>query len=204
MQLKDHFSTNISVIDGLKMWNLFKDMGKDKIHSESFDNSPGNFLHDSVSAAGAYILLPIGGDFSKMIEFIKNIFDTFTPSQLDNTDLKTSVPASVEIKNGTNISGLAATVSEKLKTANFDISAVSNSSKRDFSQAVIYDLTYGDKPDALNVLKAKVGATVSTDLPEWLLSDIKTDIKNNPSKVRPDFILILGQNNNQTSSSSLN
>jgi len=204
VQLKDHFSTNISVIDGLRLWSLFKDMNKDNIHSESFDNSPGNFLHDSISAAGAYILLPNAGDFSKMIDFIENIFDTLAPSQLDNPDLKTSVPASVEIKNGTNISGLAATVSDKLKAANFNVSAISNSSKRDFTQAVIYDLTYGDKPDALNVLKAKVGATVSTDLPTWLLSDIKTDIKNNPSEIRPDFILILGQNNNQTSSSSLN
>ncbi|MEI7452308.1 MAG: LCP family protein [Candidatus Falkowbacteria bacterium] len=204
MQLKDHFATNVSIVDGLKIWSLFKEAGKDKIHSESFDNSPGNFLHDSVSAAGAYILLPSAGNFSKMTEFIKNIFDTLAPSQLDNAELKIDTPASVEIKNGTNISGLAATVSEKLKTANFDVSAVSNSSKRDFSQAVIYDLTYGDKPEALNVLKTKLGALVETNLPEWLLNDIKTDIKNNPSKIRPDFILILGQNNNQTTSTTLN
>jgi len=203
-QLSEHFSTNISIWEGLKFWSLFKDMGQDNIHNESFDDSPDNFLYASKGIDGAYILLPKTGNFNQMATFVQNIFDSLVPSQLDNQELKTNETASVEVKNGTNISGLAAVVSEKLKSANFTISAVSNASKRDFAQTTIYDLTYGDKPEALEVLKVKTGAALSKDLPEWLLNDIKTDIKNDPQKVRPDFILIVGQNNNQASSSLSN
>jgi LCP family protein required for cell wall assembly len=202
-QLNDHVATNISVWEGIKLWGVFKDMPKENIHSEAFSDAPDNFLRSTQGIDGAFLLVPKTGNFADMKNFVKNIFTIINPTPtLSDENIKTEEKALIEIKNGTNINGLGSEVADNLKKANFDISKINNATKRDFKQATIYDLTYGGKNKALDVLKAKTGGIVEADLPTWLIDDIKTDTKNNPKAQRPDFILVVGENNRSATSTN--
>ena len=205
-QAAEHISTSVSVSDGLRLWKLVKDVPQENIESKVFDDGPTNFLVSSTGYDGAYILLPKTGNFGKMKAFIQTIFgdsqvlDTNTAKITIKTETAnpnaTSSQALVEIKNGTNIGGLAGTMSEKLKAANFTITKVGNASQRDFVAPVIYDLTYGAKEEALQVLKVKTSAEATTTLPAWLVQEIKDGAKADIHQTRPDFILILGESSN--------
>jgi hypothetical protein len=105
--------------------------------------------------------------------------------------------ATIEIRNGTTIDGLASEVSQRLASTNVKTIRIGNSTKHDLKDAIIYDLTYGAKPQALETLKNNTNAVIGLELPEWLVADIKAGLEKNPKQVRPDFILIVGVNNHQ-------
>jgi hypothetical protein len=75
----------------------------------------------------------------------------------------------------------------------FEIIRIGNSEKKDFQKSVIYDLTFGEKMDALKILKEKTNANVSFNIPDWLKENIKEDLEIEENPEQPDFLLILGQ-----------
>jgi hypothetical protein len=101
--------------------------------------------------------------------------------------------ACVEVRNGTWINGLANQKAIDIESYGFDVIRVGNSSQQNFEKSVIYDLTFGEKKDSLQVLKEKTGANVSFDLPEWLKDDIAKEAEGKTNYQQPDFLLILGQ-----------
>ncbi|MDD5295070.1 MAG: LytR C-terminal domain-containing protein, partial [Patescibacteria group bacterium] len=108
--------------------------------------------------------------------------------------------SSLDIRNGTWINGLASVTALDLEKYGFNVARISNCSHRDFQKSVIYDLTYGEKMESLSVLKEKTGANVSFNLPQWLIDDIKKELEDEKNPEQPDFILILGQDADKTSS----
>ena len=215
-QLAQHISTNLSISDGLSLWKIVKDVPRENIVSKNFDDSPTGFLVDSRGVDGAFILIPKTGNFGEIKSFIQNIFTStagvgtttasgvttasgasvpsnlLPNSKLNDVSLKAASTTRVQIKNGTNTNGLAATVANKLRQANFVITTVGNSTQKNIAQTTIYDLTYGADEADLETLKEKTNAVTDTTLPDWLVQEIKDDLKNNPNQTRPDFILVLG------------
>jgi LCP family protein required for cell wall assembly len=165
----------------------------------------GTEILDGVPAS---IIRPRAGaeDYSQIKEFVSNIFSatktdapatpissqkptappSVTPSAKptpstspDTANLKTEKPT-VEIRNGTNITGLASRTSAKLKTANFIVQTVGNTAKRDRTSTVIIDLTANKKPESLKTILSTLGIGSTVSLPS----------SENSSKA--DFLILLG------------
>jgi len=197
-QVAEHTPTNLKIWEGLRLWDLFKDTTKEQISSVSLDDGPGGFLVASQADDGAYILTPIGGNFGDIKVMIQDVFGNIPDARSAPPELEISKEAAtIEIRNGTTIDGLVSEVSARLVFTNITTIRTANSVKRDFKDAIIYDLTYGAKPQALETLKNNTNAVIGLELPEWLVTDIKDGLKKNPKQVRPDFILIVGVNNHQ-------
>ncbi len=197
-QVLEHSSTNLKVGEGLHLWELFKDTAKEQISSVGLDDGPGGLLVSSRGEDGAYILLPIGGNFNEIKAMVKDVFGNIPDASSAPKTLEISPEAAtIEVRNGTNIDGLASEVSARLLPTNFKTIRTANSTRRDLKDAIIYDLTYGSKPQALEVLKNNTNAVIGLELPDWLVKDIKDGLARNPKQERPDFILIVGVNNHQ-------
>ncbi len=198
-EIIDHTSTNLKISEGLHLWDVFKDTPKEQISSVALSDAPGGLLVSSRGVDGAYILVPVGGNFNEIKTMVQGVFGSTSPaSAVAPKELEVSKEAAtIEIRNGTNIGGLATEVSNRLAPTNIKTIRVANSTKKDLKDAVIYDLTYGAKPQALETLKNNMNAVIGLELPEWLVTDIKDGLKKNPKQERPDFILIVGSNNHQ-------
>ncbi|MDO8261502.1 MAG: LytR C-terminal domain-containing protein, partial [Candidatus Magasanikbacteria bacterium] len=195
-----HVDTNLKLWEMVKLWNNFKDVKKENIVNKVLDNSTSGLLMDSKSSDGAYLLVPRSGDFSEIQYFINSVFTDAPEEQKTKITLE---KATVEVRNGTWVNGLASKSALDLERNGFTVTRIANSSRQNFEKSVIYDLTYGEKMESLSVLKEKTGANISFGLPDWLVEDIKLDTENKNAP-QPDFILILGQNADSSNSGTNN
>lgn len=181
-QLDSHIGTNLQISEMIKLWNIFKDIQKAQITNKVLDNSTSGLLIDGRGDGGAYILLPRGNNFRPIRDMIDTIFgdilqpgnnssDIFVP-EIKNSETikikKIKEPATIEILNGTWISGIASKASVVLKEAGFTVLKLGNSQERNYTRNTIYDLTYGTKEEALEALKTAYNAEVSFSWPLWL------------------------------------
>jgi len=187
--LNEHFITNLKTWEMIKLWSIFKDAESDNIITKVLDNGANGLLIDMINEEGAYILVPRYGDFAEIKYLVNNIF---TDVPLETKSKVMVEDASVEIRNGTWINGLAGVVALDLEQYGFNVIRTGNAGKQDFKKSEIYDLTYGEKMQSLIVLKNKTNATVHFGLPEWLINTIAQEVAQEENPEQPDFILILG------------
>jgi hypothetical protein len=200
-QMKEHISTNLKIWEMVKLWELFKDVKKEDIANNVLDNSANGLLVNSITPDGAYILLPRNGDFSEIQYLANNVFSE-GPKEIKSIIL--SERATIEIRNGTWINGIANKTSVDLEKLGFTIVRIANSSRQNFEKSVIYDLSYGEKKESLNVLKNKTGAELSAELPEWMREEISQDNLKENKPVQPDFILVIGRDADKSESGTEN
>lgn len=188
-ELDKGIDTNLNIWELIKLWNLSKDIDKDRIVNFVFDDSPNNFLRASRGEQNAFILIPKNGNFADMQEFIKNVFseeevldEQKTISQISENNVKVSVI------NGSWATGLAANTADNLQRAGFEIVDVSNADRRDYQKYLIYDLSFGRFDLELEKILNIIEAEIAFDAPEWL-SDYKEGDK------KSDFVILLGSNN---------
>jgi LCP family protein required for cell wall assembly len=199
--LKEHVSTNLKIWEIIKLWAAFKDINKDDIVSKIIDDGVNGLLYATRNSAGAYVLMPNNGDFSEIKYLFKNIFEEDVE---DNKAVVLPEKATLEIKNGTWVNGLAQRMALDLEKSGFVINSVGNASRKNFEKSIIYDLTFGEKINSLSVLKEKTGASATFELPDWLKEEIAAETAANPDIERPDFILVLGQDADKTNSGGEN
>lgn len=72
----------------------------------------------------------------------------------------------VELRNGTNVTGLAARVAKTLEQNDFTILAVSNAAIRNRSETIVADRTEGKKPNSLRAVLKALGITTAVKFPE--------------------------------------
>lgn len=193
--------TNLKIWEMIKLWGLVKNINNENISSRVLDNSPSGLLVDTVGLDGAYLLSPKNGDFSEIRYLVNNIF---AEAPAADKEKMAGEKAALEIRNGTWINGLANQAALDLEKYGFSIVRVGNTSQKNFEKSVIYDLTYGGKIQALTILKNKTKANVALGLPEWLAADLAKELSGQAKPVQPDFILILGQEADETQSGKEN
>ena len=199
--VEEHFSTNLKLWEIIKLWNIFKDINNENIISKTLNDAPNGLLNSMITAEGAYILVPRGGDFSEIEYLINNFFEE-APAQS-----KTKIAeeeATLEVRNGTWVNGLASKIGLDLAMYGYDVIRIGNCSRQNFEKTVIYDLTYGEKIDSLSILKEKLNANISLGLPQWLMDDLTKELNEEQNPIQPDFIIILGQNADETQSGAIN
>lgn len=195
--IKDNYQSNLKIWELVKFWGMVKDIKSENIINRVLDNSSGGLLVDSTGFDGAYLLSPRSGDFSEIQYLINNIFSD--APETDKEKVKQE-KATLEVRNGTWINGLANQVALDLEKYGYEIVRIGNSSQQNFQKSVIYDLTYGEKIQALTILKNKTNANVSLGLPEWLLNDLSKELSKENNPIQPDFIIVLGREADTTQS----
>jgi len=199
--INENYSTNLKIWEIVKLWGLAKDIKSANIQSRVLDNSPSGLLVDTIGEDGAYLLSPRSGDFSEIKYLVNNIF---TDAPATDKEKVTEEKATVEIRNGTWINGLANKEALDLEKYGFDIVRIGNTSQQNFQKSVIYDLTYGGKIQALTILKNRTNANVALGMPQWLIDDLAKELSGQTNPIQPDFILILGQDADATQSGAAN
>ncbi|MFH1255516.1 MAG: LCP family protein, partial [bacterium] len=167
--INENYSSNFKIWEMVKLWGLVNDMENKNISNRVLDNSPSGLLVDTIGLDGAYLLSPRSGDFSE-IKYLVN--DIFNEAPSDDKKKVTADQAAVEIRNGTWINGLANKMALDLEKYGFNITRVGNTSQKNFEKSVIYDLTYGEKIQALSILKNMANANVALGMPQWLIDDL--------------------------------
>ncbi|MDP2709317.1 MAG: LCP family protein [bacterium] len=199
--ISDNYSTNLKVWEIIKLWGVIKDINSDSIISKGLDNGPGGLLSDMTGKDGAYLLAPLSGDFSEIQYLVNNIFNDAPETE---KIMVKQERASIEVRNGTWINGLASQMALDLEKYGFNILRVGNTNQQNFEKSVIYDLTYGEKIQALTILKSQTGANVALGMPQWLIDELAGELAGEANPIQPDFILILGRDADKTRSGADN
>jgi polyisoprenyl-teichoic acid--peptidoglycan teichoic acid transferase len=200
-EFNEHIDTNLKIWEMIKLWDIFKDTNRTNITNKVLDNSVNGLLKDGRNESGQYVLSPNSGDFAEIQYFVNSIFSD-APLEVKTKVIKEK--STVEVRNGTWVNGLASQAALDIEKFGFIVTRVGNSNKQNFQKSVIYDLTFGEKMDSLTVLKEKTGANISFGIPEWLTEDISAEIEGEVDPIQPDFIIILGQDADQTHSGAEN
>ncbi len=191
-QFSQHVSTNFSVWEILRAWDLFKDVNKDQIINQVLSDAPDGLLISTISSEGAYILVPAAGNFSKINALIRDIFNNNqAPTQIEKIE-KISEDASVTVKNGTWISGLAGATAANLQELGLTVKETGNAPERGYAKTLVFDFTYGKKNEALEAIKKATGAEQGFDASTPWIKEYQEQANV------ADFLLILGTDANTT------
>jgi len=182
-----HVSTNLEVWEIIRLWDMFKDVSREKIINKVLSDAPGGLLVSTINSEGAYTLMPITGNFAQIRSFVQTIFNNGEEVITEIEKLNTT--ATISVQNGTWITGLAGKTTTELEAVGLMVSDTSNAPDRDVTKTLVFDLTYGNKNEVLEFIKKTYNAEQSFVFPDW----VKTyQAQENAA----DFILLLGTNAN--------
>lgn len=176
--LEKHISTNMEFSDIMAFLKMVKELDTQNIIHLVFDDSPNGFLKNGYTAEGAFILEPVTGNFDKINETIKNVFEAVQPIQ-DNTPAQEKpemTTANVEIQNGTWVAGMAARMEKRLIDKNFIINQIGNTVERPVDKSGIYQITDKEISDTVNSLSNETHIPIKEKLPEGVQVASTTDI----------------------------
>lgn len=194
----EHFTTNLTLTQIFKLIQLSKNIDSTNVVFKVINDAPKGLLYAS-NVNGAYVLQPNAGNWSEIQELAKNIFDANykiaspakPPVVIEPTptiQLSATTPpvggARIEIRNGTEINGLASRTAEKLKAAGFSIIQLGNAPTQNFKEGIAI-LLNPSKADQLNLITKNVKVKTETATAE---------LKNIASP-QADILIILGTNN---------
>lgn len=174
--LRQYIKTNIDIDTAFSFYGLSKDLNSTNIIQKNIDDGPDGLLTSVITEQGAYVLQP-KNNYTDLQAFVDTIFQ-------DN--IATSENAIIDIQNGTNISGLAYTIAQKLKERGINNSSYHNAATRDYQQTIIYDLSKGEKEKTKTILQKILPQATFTNT-----SPVTNSNTQLPDSV--DFVIILGQ-----------
>ena len=159
--LDKHFETNLSKEEFERFFKLMTELDSSKITNKVFDDSPDGLLY-ATRVGEAYALKPLNDDYSKLAEYVESVFAGGS-APVEEQPAQQEEPLTIEVLNGTNITGLAGKVADKLADAKYTVSRTANNPTKGVEKTVVYDNTNGQKLSAINKLAQMMGATVSTE-----------------------------------------
>lgn len=127
--LGNHIRVSMSPSELYEFLEKFSEVGEGSIINKVLDNSEDGLLVSSNN--GSSILLPKGGNFNQIHNFVENIFDEITLKEVE-----------VEIYNASEIAGKARSLAEKLKKAGINVTVVDDYDTQ-LDRTVIQDGTGG-------------------------------------------------------------
>jgi len=163
--------TNLSISEILRLYEIAGEITEDKVVSVGLDNGPDGYLMGQ-TIGGASVLVPVGGDYTQIQEFVRSIFvDGFIKDE----------GATVEVFNGTTIEGLATNYAAELGTYGYNIVNLGNMTDTGYTTTVFMDLS-DTNPYTKRYLEQRLGV-LAVDK-----SKLPVELQNSTS----DFVIILG------------
>ncbi len=184
--MNQYSQTDMEPWEAVKLAHLAKGLKTQDIITQSIDDRPGSYLKSGIAESGAYILQPIGGNYTKIQELIKNIFN-FTKIPAEQ--------ANILILNGTSVEGLALKALNYLQQMGYNALGYGNDSTQNKVSTVIYSYN-NDKPytekSLENIFQTKADNKPNSDYAATLIAQ-KHNIKDkNGELVKLDFVIVLG------------
>lgn len=171
----DNVSTNISLGEMMRMYEIAKTIPTTSIASIGFTDEP-NVLVKTGQVGDQSVVIPRRGvdDFSEIQSFVRNALrDGFLKSE----------NATVIVLNGTNSPGLATVRAEELKSFGYNVVLVDDAPTSDYQATVLLDTTNGYKKYTKRYLEQRLGVQAATSVPGIT-----------PDLFQADFIVIVGNN----------
>ncbi len=202
--LSENVATNFNLWEIKRLGDLVRDIPKENIHTAVLTTGTNGLLTggtEILDGRPASIMRPRAGaeNYTEIQAYVKNIFATKTTEdapEINQTSAQatpspspSSSPSAlpvaeekptVEIRNATNISGMAAKTSNALKNAKFTVEGIGNAAKRDRTTTVVIDLTGGKKPNSLKSLLQVLDLKTAATFPETEAAS------------KSDFLILLG------------
>lgn len=204
--IQSHIATNMSFWEMMKVAKYAPDIVTDNIALKVLDTAPGSPLYSTTILPGpGYIVLPRHDDWSDLHTIAENIFTVGDAPSATPTvaTTPTTPPVSIEIQNGTGVSGLAYLTAQRLEGSNFDVVKIGNAVDKTVAKTTIYDLTLGHKADELSALKEFLGADVVMASEGWVYDNsvVPTDLTAGETpgtslvtaNEKVDFLVIVGE-----------
>lgn len=188
----NHIITNLELAEALDLLAVAQKIETNQIVNRVLENSEEGLLVASRSDGGASILVPRNGDFTEIQSLAQNIFspDSKTEAQKEKEIISSKYEneerIKVQIRNGTNVQGLAGKTAVELKEAGYEIISILNADSQDYEKTVIFDNTAGEKTEALEDLKGRLNANVAAGRSFFL------DNSSNGRGEDANFVIILG------------
>lgn len=171
-----HLRTGMEPWEAVVMAKLVERLDTRQIATIALDDSPNGLLYANI-VNEAYVLQPKGDDFAQINYLIKNIFAGQAILSEDKT-------ITLELRNGTEISGLASRHSQELKNLGFRVNQIANAPVQNYSTTQIYKLNSNELKMQTELLEKKYKTIVKTSsVPDWLSEQSGTDL---------DFFIVLG------------
>ena len=170
----NHITTNFSIQDMQRLYELSQEIPSDKIASVGLSDPPNVLVETGSLGDGVSYVLPVAGvgDFSDIQYFLRN--------ELKDSYLKDE-NASIMVLNGTLSNGLATTKAEELKSFGYTVSQIGNAPTKNYNKTVVVDLKNGENRYTQSYLERRFGVTAVGSVPE---STIDPGLA--------DFVIILG------------
>jgi LCP family protein required for cell wall assembly len=187
-QLSAHLKTNIEPWEGLRLYQMAKDVPTEQITRVTIDDAPGGLLISDINGDGAYVLRPRGGSFDTIKALAANIFAT---------EKVVTEQARIGILNGTLVSGLANRTADQLAAAGYSIVSIANAPEKPVATTTIYDYSNGRRTTDMEALKRLfIGAKVVSAVPAWLAPGAAAIANapqaNMPTQTNADFVITIG------------
>lgn len=184
--VSSNIQTDLTPWEAIKLAPLAKEFSPEHITMHVLTNAPDGELVSS-SVNDAYMLFPRDRDWSEIREIAQHPFSTKEEME---TEIEPDEPVSVELRNGTTITGFASRISTKLKQEGYVVNNIGNASERGYDKTVIYDLTKGERSEQVSALAGMLDGTVATSLPAW--SATSAEGIHRPTDNETDILIILG------------
>ncbi|MBL7054012.1 LCP family protein [Patescibacteria group bacterium] len=204
--LEKNISTNLDIMQGIKLAKIASSINKNNIITRVIKNGDNGLLKSEININGAYILTTKEKGFKQLSNLAKDIFKQEIPEKQivfgqkpskNSLITDSSMPTNLEepinkktkiiILNGTLVNNLAFKASEKIDEKNFEILKIGNAPTRNYKETIIYK-TSDNLASAGTLAKIFNGDVIENKRPTNL--EI-ISINNNA-----DFLIILGQNSN--------
>ncbi len=89
------------------------------------------------------------------------------PAANENRQAVPEVPLTFEIRNGTNETGKASILADQIGTQElYEVLNVGDAGRKDYTSTFVYDLTNGEKSEAVAAFAQIIGSTVTEGYPE--------------------------------------
>lgn len=168
----EHFHTNLTPGELIRLYNIGKDYGSDNVASLSLDPATGLICPQTLQSTGAFVLTICQG---KNKEDVKNFFN-----QSFDTAALASEKATVWLADSTVAQKLYKSAETELKNNGFTVHKVLYNGSN-IGQNVVYAVNH--KPTTIDFIKQRLDASEVSLAPPG--------IKIDPAKV--DIIIILGE-----------
>jgi LCP family protein required for cell wall assembly len=178
--LSENIRTDMELWEMRRLYELARLTEPSKVHSVVLTSGPTGVLTGGTEVLGgvpASVLRPRTGDYSEIQTLARNIFSatpetipTSAPAETpEPTPTATPTPTplekpSLEIRNGTTITGLAGRMRTRLEEDGYTVTGVSNAVAKDNANTVVYTLT-DEHGQAASELAEEMEAELQRELP---------------------------------------
>lgn len=177
--VQENLDTNLSLDEMVSFAKLAKEYKSVEDRPDVINVVLDNDIEGPLQAAnynGAFVLEPKVEGFEELkfiaqnifnqeLEYIRPASDTGLPRVTLENPIEASETATIEIQNGTFVNGLARATQEKIEDLGYEVVAIGNSQKQDFTETIIYDFSSGAYPKTLDFLAGNYTDNISSSIP---------------------------------------